>query len=128
MRYLLDTHFLIWIPVADRRIPASVVSLLADPDNEFLFSTASLWEIAIKHGAGKASFPYEARGIRTRLMNAGYEELPVLGEHALTVETLQPIHNDPFDRLLIAQARVEGVILLTTDRIVAKYGSSVRRV
>jgi PIN domain nuclease of toxin-antitoxin system len=128
MKYLLDTHFLIWIPVADRRVPASLLSLLSDADNEFIFSTASLWEIAIKHAAGRADFPYEARGIRTRLINAGYEELPVLGEHALAVESLDAIHKDPFDRLLIAQAMVEGITLLTVDAEIARYPGPIRKV
>ena len=127
MKYLLDTHFLIWIPIADRRTPASLSSLLSDPANEFLFSAASMWEIAVKHSAGKVDFPYESRGIRTRLLGAGYEELPVLSEHAIAVESLEPIHKDPFDRLLIAQAIVEGIILLTTDRTVAKYKGPIQR-
>lgn len=126
MKYLLDTHYLIWIPAGDRRTPASLISLLSDSENEFLFSTASLWEIANKHAAGRTDFPFEARGIRTRLMNAGFEELPVLGEHALAVESLEAIHKDPFDRLLVAQAIVEGIVLLTADRTVAKYAGPVQ--
>lgn len=126
MKYLLDTHFLIWIPAADRRVPASLLSLLSDADNDFLFSTASLWEIAIKHTTRRADFPFEVRGIRTRLISAGYEELPVLGEHALVVESLRAIHKDPFDRMLIAQAIAEGIVLLTADHVLAKYGRPVR--
>lgn len=126
MNYLLDTHFLIWIPAGDPKTPATLLALLSDPGNEFFFSAASLWEIAIKHSAGKANFPFDARGLRTRLLHAGFQELPVLGEHALAVEGLEPIHKDPFDRLLIAQAIVEGIVLLTVDRITARYAGPIR--
>jgi PIN domain nuclease of toxin-antitoxin system len=128
MKYLLDTELLIWVPVADRRLSQTVLSLLGSAENEFLFSTASLWEIAIKHGLRKPGFPFEPRGIRNRLLLSGYEELPVLGEHVLAVENLERIHKDPFDRLLIAQATVEGVILLTSDKTVARYKGPIQKV
>jgi PIN domain nuclease of toxin-antitoxin system len=128
MKYLLDTELLIWIPVDDRRLSRTVLNLLGSAENEFLFSTASLWEIAIKHGLGKPGFPFDPRGIRNRLLKSGYEELPVLGEHVLAVENLEKIHKDPFDRLLIAQATVEGIILLTSDKAVAQYKGPVQRV
>lgn len=128
MRYLLDTELLIWIPVADKRLSKSVLSILGSAENEILFSTASLWEIVIKYGLGKPEFPFEPRGLRNRLLKSGYEELPVLGEHVLAVETLEKFHKDPFDRLLIAQATVEGIVLLTSDRVVARYKGPVQRV
>jgi PIN domain nuclease of toxin-antitoxin system len=106
----------------------SLVRLLQDANNQIVFSTASVWEIAIKHSAGKSDFPYPAQSIRTQLLKAGYEELPVLGEHALAVESLPAIHKDPFDRLLIAQAMVEGITLLTADATIARYPGPIRKV
>lgn len=127
MRFLLDTHFVIWIPLDDRRINRVARALITDVDNEFLFSAASLWEIAIKRSRF-AGFAYDPREIRSQMLANGYEELPVEGKHALAIDSLPAIHKDPFDRILIAQAVVEGVTLLTDDRVVAQYPGPVRKV
>lgn len=127
MRFLIDTHLALWIPAGDSRVSRRTLALLEDDENEFLFSTASLWEIAIKRSLGKPEFQTDPRGIRSRLLNAGYEELPVLGNHAVSVDALPFLHKDPFDRLLIAQAMVEGIVLLTADSKIARYPGPIRK-
>jgi len=87
-----------------------------------------LWEIAIKNSLGREDFRVEPRLLRRALLDNGYTELPVTSEHAVNVDALPPLHKDPFDRLLIAQALVEGITLLTADAQVARYRGSVRKV
>ena len=128
MRLLLDTHLLLWAAGQPERLPASAGVLLDDAENEPVFSSASLWEIAIKRGLGREDFKVEARSLRRALLDNGYEELPVTGTHAVAIEGLPPIHKDPFDRILVAQATVEGITLLTADPLVARYPGPVRRV
>jgi PIN domain nuclease of toxin-antitoxin system len=101
---------------------------MADPENELFFSAASLWEIAIKRGLGGADFQVDARVLRRGLIDNGYRELPILSEHAVAIDALPPIHKDPFDRMLIAQAMVEGITLLTDDATVAQYPGPVQLV
>lgn len=127
MTFLLDTHFVIWIPINDHRIGRVGRRILANPANTFLFSAANLWEIAIKR-ARRAGFAYDPRAIRGQLLANGYLELPVDGSHAVAVDSLPLIHKDPFDRLLIAQAMVEGVTFLTRDMTIAKYPGPIRKV
>jgi PIN domain nuclease of toxin-antitoxin system len=126
MKLLLDTHLLIWAADGIERVPAGARALMADPDNELLFSVASLWEIAIKHGLNRPDFQVDARMLRRGLIDNGYRELPIVSEHAVAIDALPPIHKDPFDRLLIAQATVEGITLLTNDVTVAQYHAPVR--
>jgi PIN domain nuclease of toxin-antitoxin system len=102
--------------------------LLNDPHNEPMFSSASLWEIAIKSGLGRNDFQVDARLLRRGLLDNGYGELPVTSEHAVAIDGLPPIHKDPFDRLLVAQSMVEGITLLTSDPLVAQYPAPVRHV
>jgi PIN domain nuclease of toxin-antitoxin system len=128
VKLLLDTHLLLWAAGQPKRVPAAARRLLADPDNELLFSAASLWEVAIKGGLGRNDFQVDARVLRRGLLDNGYVELPVRSEHAVAIDGLPPIHKDPFDRLLVAQATVEGITLLTTDAVVAQYPGPVRRV
>lgn len=91
-----------------------------------LFSLASLWEIVIKNGLGRDDFKVDANVLRRSLLDNGYIELPILSEHALAITSLPPIHKDPFDRLLVAQATVEGITLLTADSNLAQYPGSVQ--
>ena len=128
MKLLLDTHILLWAAGEPDRLPAEARELIADEDNELLFSAASLWEVAIKSGLGRADFVVDARLLRRGLLDNGYGELPVASEHAVAIDGLPPIHRDPFDRLLVAQAMVEGVTLLTVDELVAQYPGPVRKV
>ncbi|MBA9069062.1 PIN domain nuclease of toxin-antitoxin system [Methylobacterium sp. RAS18] len=109
-------------------MPASVRTSIEDPDLTPVFSIASLWEIAIKRSLGRPDFRIDSRILYRGLIENGYEELPVLGKHAVAVEGLPLIHKDPFDRLLVAQATVEGITLLTSDALVARYPGPIRRV
>jgi PIN domain nuclease of toxin-antitoxin system len=128
VKLLLDTHLLIWAAEGSKRVPRAARALMADPENELLFGVASLWEIVIKRGLKRPDFQVDARVLRRGLIDNGYRELPILSEHAVAVDALPPIHKDPFDRLLIAQATVEGITLLTDDVIVAQYPGPVRLV
>jgi len=121
MKLLLDTHLLLWAAGDPDQLSAKALALIEEPDNELFFSAASLWEIAIKRGLGRTDFLVDARVLRRSLLDNGYSELPITSEHAVAIETLPPIHKDPFDRILVAQAMVEGITLLTTDSLVAKY-------
>lgn len=128
MKLLLDTHLLLWAAGEPSRLPADVVGLLSDPDHQLLFSSASLWEIQIKLALGRPDFQVDPRALRKGLLTNDYEELPVTGEHALELTNLPPHHRDPFDRILVCQARIEGATLLTSDDLVGAYGPPVRRV
>ena len=128
MKFLLDTQIAIWVLIDDRRLSRRARAIVNDPQNQLLFSVLSIWEIAIKSRLRRPDFLYEPREIRRHLLEDGYEELPVLGTHAVLVDSLTPIHKDPFDRLLIAQAMVEGITLLTADATIAKYPGPIRKV
>ena len=126
MNLLLDTHVLLWAAGAARQLPDEVRVLLEDRGNKLFFSAASIWEIAIKNGLGREGFSVDPRLLRRGLLENGYVELPVTSSHALAVDLLPPIHKDPFDRILVAQARVEGITLLTADEVVARYPGPIR--
>jgi len=128
VRVLLDTHIAMWTFFQQRRLSVKARSLIEDRQNSLIFSTASLWEIAIKRALGKREFQFDPRVLRRAMLDDGYEELPVLGQHAVEVDSLPPIHKDPFDRILIAQAMVEGITLLTPDPVIAKYPGPIRKV
>ncbi|MDP1605393.1 MAG: type II toxin-antitoxin system VapC family toxin [Rhodocyclaceae bacterium] len=128
MKLLLDTHLLLWAAGEPDRLSANARTLIDAPENELFFSAASLWEIAIKRGLGRSDFQVDARLLRRGLLDNGYGELPIGSEHAIAVADLPPIHKDPFDRMLVAQAMVEGISLLTADSSVARYPGPVRLV
>ena len=128
MNLLLDTHLLLWAAIEPKRLSAKARTLLLDPANQLIFSAASLWEISIKNGLDRSDFKVDPRRLWRLLLVNGYRELPVSSEHSIAVDDLPPMHKDPFDRILIAQARVEGMLLLTVDKAVAKYGEGVRKV
>jgi PIN domain nuclease of toxin-antitoxin system len=128
MKFLLDTHLLLWAAGSPERLPATVRPLLEDPQNELLFSAASLWEIVIKRGLGRSDFQVDARVLRRALLDNGYQELPITSEHTVSIDSLPLLHKDPFDRILVAQATVEGITLLTADAVVAQYPGPVRQV
>lgn len=128
MLFLLDTHVLLWAAYEPERLSDETVGLLESLENELLFSAASIWEVAIKASLGREDFRIDANLLRRELVEHGYRELPVSSAHAAAIATLPTIHRDPFDRMLVAQARVEGLELLTADQIVASYGSPVRLV
>jgi PIN domain nuclease of toxin-antitoxin system len=128
VRVLLDTHIAMWTFFQQRRLSVKARSLIEDRQNSLIFSTASLWEIAIKRALGKREFQFDPRVLRRAMLDDGYEELPVLGQHAVEVDSLPPIHKDPFDRILIGQAMVEGITLLTADPMIARYPGPIRKV
>lgn len=125
MKLLLDTHIVLWAAGQPEKLPESARILLTTAENVLFFSAASMWEIVIKRGLGRKDFKVNPRRLRKMLVVHGYIELPVTAEHALTVETLPLLHKDPFDRLLLAQARTEGMLLLTVDASVSQYQESV---
>ena len=128
MKLLLDTHLLLWAAGEPNRLSAAATKLIKSPANELLFSAASIWEVAIKRGLGRIDFQVNPRLLRRGLLDNGYGELAILSDHVVAIDTLPPIHKDPFDRLLVAQATVEGITLLTADPVVAKYPGPVRGV
>ena len=128
MKLLLDTHLLLWAANEPERLSKNVRALIEDRENDILFSAASLWEVAIKNSRGRKDFQADAGVLRRALLDIGYSELPITGEHAATLERLPLIHKDPFDRMLVAQAEYEGVTLLTRDRRISEYPGPIRRV
>ena len=128
MKFLLDTHLLLWAAAEPRRLSKQARALIDNPDNDLLFSAASLWEVAIKRGLGREDFKVDARLLRRGLLDNGYGELPIISNHVVAIDSLPPIHKDPFDRILVAQATVEGVTLLTIDSVVSRYPGPIRAV
>ena len=126
MKLLLDTHVLLWAVSDPRRLPADVHALMEAPATELVFSAASLWEIAIKNSLGRRAFSVDPRLLRRNLLENDYRELSITGAHATAVGLLPPIHKDPFDRILVAQARFEGLTLLTADVTLARYPGPIR--
>ena len=125
MNLLLDTHCLLWAAAGADRLPPQALALVEDPGNRLWFSVASIWEVAIKRALDRPDFRTDPGTLRAGLLSAGYEELPIEGRHVLILSALPPLHRDPFDRLLLAQATAEGMRLLTADRRLAAYGGPV---
>ena len=121
MKLLLDTHILLWMVYDPERVSDAARNLIGSEDNSLVFSVASLWEIAIKASPRRAGFDIDPRVLRRALLDDGHQELMITSEHALATIELPQIHSDPFDRLLIAQAMVEGITLLTADTKVVRY-------
>jgi PIN domain nuclease of toxin-antitoxin system len=128
VKLLLDTHLLLWAAGEPDRISTPGRALIEEPTNELFFSAVSLWEVAIKSGLGRPDFRADASLLLRGLRDNGYIELSIAAAHAVGVEALPPIHEDPFDRLLIAQAKLEGMLLLTSDAVVAQYSGPIRLV
>ena len=128
MKLLLDSHLLVWVSSTSERLSSAARSLIRNSDNDLFFSAASVWELAIKQGSKKYDVNVDAALLRRGLLDNGYAELPVSSEHAVAIRTLPHLHKDPFDRILVAQATVEGITLLTADPIVARYPGPIRKV
>jgi PIN domain nuclease of toxin-antitoxin system len=128
MKLLLDTHLLLWAAGSPEQLPLVARQLIENEHNELFFSPASLWEISIKHSLGREDFRVDARVLRRGLVDNGYIEIPIVSEHTVFIDSLPLIHKDPFDRILIAQATVEGITLLTMDGLIAKYPGSIMKV
>lgn len=128
MKLLLDTQLLLWSAGEPDRLSSSARELLGDSHNELLFSAASLWEVAIKSGLGRADFRVQPRVLRRALLDNGYTELAITSAHAVSIDGLPRLHKDPFDRLLLGQALCEGITLVTADAQLAQYSGPVRLV
>ena len=126
MNLLLDTHVLLWAAGVPDRLPDEGRTLLERSETRPVFSVASIWEIAIKSGMGRPDFRVNPHLLRRGLLENGYTELVVTGAHAVAVALLPPLHKDPFDRILIAQAQVEGVTLVTVDEMMGRYPGPIR--
>ena len=128
MKLLLDTHLLLWAAGQPEKLSKAALALIEAPENQLVFSAASLWEIAIKAGLGREDFVVEPGLMRRGLLDNGYEELPVSSAHAVALTGLPVIHKDPFDRILVAQAQVEGIVLVTSDDTVSQYPGAIEQV
>jgi len=126
VKFLLDTQLLLWSAGEQKKLSRAARAMISDPENAPTFSAASVWEVAIKRSLGRADFRVDPAILRRGLLDNGYGEIPVTGEHAAVVSLLPPIHKDPVDRILVAQSIVEGIPLLTADPVVARYGGLVR--
>ena len=126
MNVLLDTQILLWSAGASDRLPSEAIDLINDPVTSLAFSAASLWEISIKNSLKKSDFYVDPHLLRRGLLEHGYEEMAVTGAHAVAVDLLPPIHKDPFDRILVAQAQVERFTLLTADTTLGQYPGPIR--
>lgn len=127
---LLDTQLLVWAVEGGERLSRAARAILEDPPDgspgALLFSPVSVWEVAVKAALGKPDFAVEPEAFVAALRAAGLREVAVTARHAVAVYGLPAIHADPFDRLLVAQARAEGLTLLTADRTLRRYGDPVR--
>lgn len=125
MNLLVDTHVLIWGALNSGKLTKRSINLLSDPDVRVFFSAISIWEVAIKKSLGRSDFQVEPGQLRAGLLSNDYTELPLDSRHCLGLATLRPIHNDPFDRILIAQAVSEGLTLLTADSKIMAYDGPI---
>jgi PIN domain nuclease of toxin-antitoxin system len=128
MKLLLDTHLLLWASTDSDRLSTQAVERIEDAQAEIMFSAANIWEVAVKSALGRPSFQVDAGVLRRALLENGYAEIAVTGVHASQVARLPPLHRDPFDRILIAQAAEEGAVLLTVDRAIAGYPGRIEYV
>lgn len=128
MKFLLDTHILLWAAGSPEKLSQQAKSIIEETENELFFSAASLWEISIKKGLGRPDFKVDSRVLRRALIDNGYQELSITGLHSISIEDLPDIHKDPFDRILLSQATVEGVTLLTSDKKIAQYRGPIQLV
>jgi len=126
VKLLLDTHILLWAAGDPDRLPPHARAMIEDPIHQLIFSTASLWEIAIKHTIGRSDFRADPALLRRGLLDNGYTELAITGRHAVALAGLPPLHKDPFDRILIAQASADGLLLLTLDPLIARYPGPIQ--
>ncbi len=125
MNLLVDTHVLIWLMTDPRRLNTATANLLGDVENTVWFSSVSIWEIAIKRSLNRPDFLIEPDLFYRTTLAQGHRELAVDGAHACAMRELPPVHKDPFDRMLVAQARLENMRLLTSDSTLGKYGFPV---
>ncbi len=125
MRVLLDTQVILWALIDSPRLSSEARGMLLDPANEIYFSSATIWEVAIKHRLAREDMPVSGAEATRLCRLAGYTELTVTSTHAAATELLPPHHADPFDRILVAQAKSEPMQLLTHDKTLPKYGDNI---
>ena len=129
MKFLLDTHCWLWLQTERSRFDVDLLETLADPETERYLSAASAWEISIKYAVGKLPLPEPpAIYVPQRMRLSGFEGLAITHAHALAVAALPLLHRDPFDRVLVAQARIEGLTLVTADPTLEAYDVALVRV
>jgi PIN domain nuclease of toxin-antitoxin system len=128
MILLPDTHLLLWAAGTPERLSPQARRMFENPAHTLWFSVASIWEITIKNRLGRKDFRVDPHLLRRGLLDNGYVELSITSQHAIATQHLPPLHKDPFDRLLIAQAETEGALLLTADNLVAQYPGPIRAV
>lgn len=125
MNYLLDTHVLLWAIQNHPKLSKKAKDIILNPDNELWFSTASIWEIAIKYSAQKPNGFIDPTYFYQILKRNQYKELPIYSNHATAVKSLPFFHKDPFDRMLIAQSHCENLMLMTVDEKIAQYDGQI---
>ncbi|MDP3031316.1 MAG: type II toxin-antitoxin system VapC family toxin [Rhodocyclaceae bacterium] len=125
MNLLLDTHVALWAITDSPRLPKKALELIKSPKSSVWISAATIWEIAIKHSLGRGDMPVSSQDALRYFRDSGYGFLPVEPEHAAAVEDLPAHHADPFDRILVAQALVEPMRLITHDAMVARYSNTI---
>jgi PIN domain nuclease of toxin-antitoxin system len=121
MRLLTDTHVLLWALLEPDRLDPAWRAMLEAPEQQIYFSAVNIWEIAIKRALERPDFTAEPGPIRAAALDTGFKELPFSGIHATAVRHLPNHHRDPFDRLLIAQAKSEPLLLMSNDPLIARY-------
>ncbi|HYL89710.1 MAG TPA: type II toxin-antitoxin system VapC family toxin [Burkholderiales bacterium] len=126
MRILLDTHIALWVVGPEGKLKGDARSLILDATNDVYFSAASIWEIAIKGALRRRNFAADPQRVSQALLASGFLELSITAAHASRVAALPPVHQDPFDRMLVAQSQVEPMTFLTLDALLARYGSTVK--
>jgi len=128
VKFLLDTQLLLWAAGFPEKLSKNARTLINNSENELFFSAASLWEVVIKSSLRKSDFQVDPRLLRRGLVDNGYYELPITSDHVIAVNDLPPVHKDPFDRILIAQSIMEGIMLVTTDTLMARYSGPIKKV
>lgn len=118
MNYLLDTHIILWWLTNPKQIAAKASKIIANKENNIFISTASLWEMAIKKGLGRLTLPINIVEI---LQTEGFQILPINHEEAMGIGDLPQIHQDPFDRMLVMQAKLYNCVLITRDKNIMDY-------
>ena len=124
-RFLVDTQLLLWSAAGSRKLPAAMTRLFRDGRHEFFVSAVSLWEVSIKASLGRPDFTVDSGELRDVLVENGFHELAVSCAHAVALSRLPPIHADPFDRMLVAQANAEPMVLVTADERLAHYPGTI---
>jgi PIN domain nuclease of toxin-antitoxin system len=128
LNLLLDTHVALWAITDSPKLPVKARGLIASPKTNVWISTASIWEIAIKHSLGRGDMPISAQDALHYFSESGYRRLPIEVEHAVAVEELPSHHSDPFDRILVAQALIEPMRLMTHDAMVSLYSDTIIKI